>query len=301
MKPSLKYEREPHPKNNFWASDCQRLEIDLNLSLNGVEETNKTEWNDTLRMSAGKGVEMQMLQILKDNGIVNKDYNQEKDGRIEVQISEKVKMTGNIDAISQKSVMKLENIQMPQTVELELNDGEPIEVKSINNKNSVDIQKYIDGKPKENYVGQLANYMHALGKTRGHLFVASIDGHNTFWFTCDKQADGTYKCGNTVVDITKEHQRWANVVSRLDKEPNWFEEIYKLPIDQIDWTKLSVSKIGDVRNGRYVVGSEGKWRIDYSPYKDLILEKQGVKAGYSPEELELIRTLTAGFSSKKKV
>jgi hypothetical protein len=48
------------------------------------------------------------------------------------------------------------------------------------------------------------------------------------------------------------------------------------------------------------VGSENKFKIDYSPYKDYIIKAQGATLGYTPEEIEKIKELTKGFSAKPK-
>jgi len=300
LKPILKYEEEKRKKANFWASDHGKLGIDLHLALKGVEPTNKPVWSDTLKWEAGKGVELGMLNILKANGIVDPDYNQDEYGRVERDV-DGLKITGKCDAriIKGGATMQFNDSVMPESVTLELNEGEPIEVKSINNKNSFDIQSYIDNKPRESYVGQLAVYLDILGLERGHLFVASIDGLAYFWFPCEKIGDGIYKAGDTVVNVKEEYKRWKSILENLDNEPNWTEELYKLPIEEVKWNELTVSKIGSARNNKAVIGSENGWKIQYSPYKNLIVEKQGTQLGYTEEELAKIRIMTAGYSSKK--
>jgi hypothetical protein len=301
MKPTFNYNHVYRARTGFHSSDFGRLEADIMLDLQGVKPTNPMKWNDTLRLGAGKGVELAMINILKENLIVAPTFNQDECPAI-VREKDGIVITSHLDAevkAGEQIKLTMEGLTLPQSEVILLNPGEPIEIKSINNKNSVDIQKYISNKPRETYVGQLADYMEAKQMARGHLFVASVDGLHVFWFVCEKVSEGVYKCGETQVDLGAEHKRWAGIWARKEEEPNWFEETYKLPLEEIDWTKLSTSKIGDVRNGRFVVGSEGKWRIDYSPYKDLIIQKQGVVPGYSDEDLEIIRTKTAGYSSKK--
>ena len=304
MKPKLSYKEEKRERKGIYASDYGKLNIDILLSLKGVEASNPPEWNDTLKWSAGKAIELQFVKILKENNIVDNDFSQDEQETTEI-IRNGVPIRMNFDARVKTGGAKMifDDSILPQSFELELKEGEPIEIKSINNKNSYDIQKFIDNKPRENYVGQLSIYLDALNQERGHLFVSSIDGLNYFWFECKKIGEKIYKCGDTIVDLNKEYERFADLWNRRNEEPqdkDWNEEIYKIPIENIDWTKLSVSKIGDIRNGRYVVGSENKFKIDYSDYKDLILEKQGVKAGYTEEEIAIIKEKTAGFSSKKK-
>lgn len=301
MKPYFKLKEERRPKTTISPSDFGKLEADIILKLRDVPETNPNVWTDTLRMAAGKGVEEQMLDILKHNCVVHEDYTQEGDSRKAERNG--VPISYRLDAIvGEDCTIEAEDNIMPQGITIQLHKGEPIEVKSINNKNSFDIQKYIDNKPRESYVGQLAIYMDLEGKDRGHLFVSSIDGLNFFWFVCFKREDGLYQCGDTVVDVMKEYERWSEIWKKYQsgEEPNWKEQTYKIPIDSINWTNMSVTAIGDVRNGRKVIGSENSWQIAYSPYKNLIVEKQGATLGYSQEELNIIKEKTAGFSSKKK-
>lgn len=329
-KPLMKYVEDRRPKKSCSASDYGKLGIDIILGLNGVEYSNPMDWSSYLRMSAGKGVELQMLKVLKQNGIVDEDYDQdfekivhtratENGDEIDIEkkerdstkvVREGVTISMRFDAEVRKGGATLETLDtiLPQGQAIELGEGEPIEIKSINNKNSIDIQKYIDNKPRESYVGQLAIYMDALGKEQGHLFVSAVDGLNYFWFVCKKIGEGLYQCGDTVVDLNKEYKRFAELVEASKKvwdypmmKKYWEEEIYKLPLDKVDFSKMSVSAIGEARNGRKVIGSADKWKIDYSSYKDIIVRMQGEQLGYTAEELELIKTMTAGFSSKPKV
>jgi hypothetical protein len=79
---------------------------------------------------------------------------------------------------------------------------------------------------------------------------------------------------------------------------------YKYLIDTIDWAKVPKSKITEARMGRVVLGD---WQAKYSPYKDLIVDREAKMMGktfdgyigYSAEEIEKIKELTKGFSSKK--
>lgn len=326
MKPNLRYVSDRRPKKNISASDAEKLGIDIILSLNGVEESNPKPWNDYLRTAAGKGVELEMIKVLKQNGIVDEDYDQDtewvdgvgEDGlpfsKEQPRDSTKVERNGvtismRFDAEVKKGGAKisLEKLNIPSSEVIEMLEGEPIEIKSVNNKNSFDIQKYKDGNPRSNYVKQLAIYMDALGKEQGHLFVATIDGLHTFWFTCRKVGEGLYKCGNVEVDLNLEYARFAEIYADSKRVWDvhamrkwWNEEQYKIPLKDVKWAGMSVTEIGNIRNGRKVVGTEGKFKIDYSGYKDLIIRMQGHTLGYTGEELAEIRDVTEGFSAKPK-
>lgn len=306
MKPYFSYREENRPRTGIYASDVGQLGINVILALKGVEETDPMKWHDYLRMAAGKAVELQMCKVLKQNGVIAEDFDQESAPSTRIE-RHGTPISMRFDAVGKPggATIKAQDLELPNAGEISVGEGEPIEIKSINNKNSFDIQSYIQGNPRENYVMQLSIYMDALGKDRGHLFCSTIDGLHTFWFVCERIGDGKYKCGNTVVDIEKEYQRFAKIWADKDKPLDelteyWNEELYKVPIETIDWTKISTTKISDARNGRLVIGTEGKYKIDYSRWKSLIVERQGVALGYSPEELEAVKAATAGYSSKKK-
>jgi hypothetical protein len=300
MKPRLLLKREKKQRVNFYASDCQKLEADIWLELKGVEPTNPAVYTDSLKWSAGHGVEAGICKILKENGHISETYNQETQESTKI-TREGIVVSMKFDALTKESEMVCDENLLPQTTTLKLKDGEPFEVKSINNKNFFDIQKYIDGKPKENYVMQLSIYQDALSKDTGYLFVASIDGLNAFIFENKKIGEGKYQCGNTIVNIADEYKRFAEINRKFvaGEEPNYFEEIYKLPLEKIDWHLQTKTDISKARNNQKVIGSAGKWKLDYSPYKKLILEKQGVAEGYTDEELVTINELTKGYTTWK--
>jgi len=278
MLDKLIFKKGDRKKRAFYASDTFKPVLDLYFGFKGEEQTNPPTWYDTLKWGAGKGMEEALLKVLKDSDIVDEDYNQEEDGRIEIE-RYGVPINGYIDAITK--------------------DGLPIEIKSINNKNSFDIKRYESGEPRENYVGQLSIYMDALNVDTGYLFVSSIDGLNRFCFECKKIDDGKYQCGKTIVDIDKEYKKWSRLYKQnieTDTVPNPNEYVYKIPVEEIDWTKVSKGAISKARNGHTVIGD---WQVQYSPWKDKIIEMQGSELGYSPEEIEIIKEKTKGFTTWK--
>lgn len=274
----LTFKQDKREKTAFFASDTGKSNLDLYFAFRGVEPTNPPEWFSTLKWSAGIGVEDAVVKIFKSNGLVDEDYDQKVHGRIDIE-REGIQIHGYIDA--------------------KLKDGTPVEVKSINNANKFDIQKYESNRPRENYVGQLAVYMDALGVDRGNLFVSSIDGLHRFWF--DAKRDGSIvKCGETEIDLDKIYKRWADLYTNhvLKKTPpDIWEYRYKIPVDEIDWKGQSKSAIGKARNNQAVIGDKDSWLITYSPYKNLILKLQGVDAGYNLDELATIKKLTDGYTT----
>lgn len=265
-------------RHGIHASDFGKPSLDLYFRMIGEEQTNPPQWYEKLKWGAGLGVEKELLQVLKDSGIVPEVYEQDIHGVVEKEI-DGVLFTGHMDG----------NTSIDQT-------GIPIEVKSINNKNAWDIRKYEENNPRENYVGQLSMYMYLTGSKTGYLFVASVDGLNRFFFQCDEIGGGKYKCGNTVVDIGSEIKRLVklykeNVVPRI--MPDIWQYRYKRPVDEIDWSKESKDKISKARNNKAVIGD---WEVQYSGWKDKIVELQGDCLGYSLEELEKIKEKTKNYT-----
>ena len=268
-------------RSGVHASDFGKSQLDLYFRMTGLEQTNPPEWFDKLKWGAGLGVEKELLQVLKDSNIVPEEYDQDIHGVVERDI-DGVLFTGHMDG----------NTSLDLT-------GEPIEIKSINNKNAFDIEKYKNNNPRENYVGQLSMYMFLTDAKVGHLFVASIDGLNRFYFECVDIGGGKYRCGNTVVDIQKEVDKLISLYKDnvlTNTMPDIWEFRYKHPINEIDWTKISNDKISKARNNRSVIGD---WEIQYSSYKDKIIQLQGETLGYTIDELEKIKELTNGYSAKR--
>jgi len=275
---NLKVKNEVREKKGFYPTDFLKPNFDLYQRFKDVPPTNPPKWNETLKFGAGNGMEAQLLTILKNSDIVKEDYDQKEHGRVLMNRND-IEIRGYIDAI---------NIQ-----------GEPIEIKSINNKNQYDIMKYRKGEPRANYVGQLAIYMDFLNKDKGYLFVASIDGLNYFIIPCNRVGLRKFRCGQIEVDIDKEYKRWSKLFKNnvlKDIEPDCWEYHYKYPIDEIDWKSVSKASISRARNNKAVIGD---WQVQYSEYKDLIIERQGVGVGYSPEEITKIKEYTNGYTTWK--
>lgn len=275
----LKYIEVPKLRKNFYASDFNKTDLDLFFSWMAEPKTNPPKWFDTLKWGAGNGVEAKMLEILKMNGIVAEEYDQKLHGGFKIE-REGITISGYTDA---------------RTL-----DGEPIEIKSINNKNSNDIREYENGYPRANYVGQLSIYLDALGKDRGYLFASSIDGLHRFWFECVKIGNGVYKCGNVTVNVNSEYRRWAILWTehiRTGLIPNPFQYLYKYDVRTLDWHNVSASKISGARTGKSVVGD---WQLVYSDWKDKIIALQGTTPGYTNEELEIILEKTKGYTTWEK-
>ena len=287
----LKAKLETREKTCFYCSDGGKADIDIYFSLVHEPMTNPMEWYNFARLGAGKGVEEEMLKVLKDNGVVAEDYDQNVHGNVTM-MREGVEVHGRIDAISKENTLEVEA-------------GCPIEIKSINNANKFDIARYVNLNPRENYVKQLAMYMDFMGKDTGYLFVISVDGLNRFWFTCKKIGEGIYKCENTTVNIKDEYIRFAKLLENVKtKTLPPITCRYKIPLEEIDFRKLAESgklsktAIAKARAGEKVIGDEDSWQILYSPWKDNIIKDiMKVEIGYNDKELATINEKTKGYST----
>jgi hypothetical protein len=293
---SLQVKRDDKEKGAFYCSDFGKNPMDLYFKLKNEPETEPTEWYNYVRFGAGKGAEIELLKLLKDIGIVGEDYEQDTHGRVDF-VREGIEIHGYIDAVSTGE----------RSEEFGIEKDAPIEIKTINNKNFYDIARYQEGNPREGYVGQLAIYMDFLGKDVGYLFVVALDGLSRFLLKCEKQSEGVYKCGNTVVNLTDEYKRWADLYTNnvlKDIVPEWNVR-YKIPLEEINWASMDTADIKKALLGT-VIGDKDKWQIDYSPYKTKILDIMGATLGYDDLEKMKIRELSGydiinGRMTKRKI
>jgi len=275
----FRLKEESRPKTAFYASDYGKPALDLYFGLRGTPKTNPPQWYDVLKMSAGSGAEETLLQTLKDSGFVDEYYDQDWDGRVDF-TREGVEIHGYMDAVTL--------------------DGEPVEIKTINNKNNFDIRRYSMNEPRENYVGQLAIYLDYLNTDRGWLLVCSIDGLHRFLFECVRLDGKRFKCGEVVVDLENEYKRWSSIYQTFltndsaKKQEYLWELRYKYPLEEIDWKTVGKTKIVKARNNQAVIGD---WQVQYSNWKDLIIKLQGTAPGYSIEEINKIKEYTAGYTN----
>ncbi len=202
--------------------------------------------------------------------------------------------------------MQREGIRVTGYLDGLFKDGSPLEVKSYYG--DYQAKELEAGKPRVSYLKQLAQYMDCLNAFKGILLYIDRGTGRMHEFTLLRDSTDTlkFRCNGIEFDLSETYKRWAklykeNVAPKIEPSANE-NGLYKMPIDQIRWSDYSVGDIGKARNNLKVIGSdrENGWKNMYSPYLDLILQRQGVSRGYSDEELGLIRVLTKGFSSKKK-
>lgn len=276
---------EDRKKVSFHAGDYGKSNLDLYFAWTGEPQTNPASWWDTVKWGAGNGVEAQLMKILKDSDMVQKDYDQKIHGRV-VLTPEYVLQNGKKLGIEVHGYIDAIHVQ-----------GWPIEIKSINNKNAQDIYNYESGRPRENYVGQLSTYLEFRNVERGALFVCSVDGLHRYFIECRRVSPGVYQCGDVIVDLYAEWERFRVLKeNHVDKGimPDIWQYRYKFPVREIDYHKLPKSQIVNARANRSVIGD---WQLKYSSWKDKIVELQGETLRYTEEELSIIMEKTDKYTT----
>lgn len=270
-------QEERHQKNSFWCSESEKPVFDIYHAFIGTKPTNPIDAEKLILFSAGKMMEIALVEQLQKMGLA-KEGEQE---RVEME-RHGVPITGYMDIV--------------------FVDGTPGEVKSFYG--NYQLKELKAGNPRVSYLKQLGIAMDYLGKEKGKLIYMDRGTGEMFEFTLLRTSGLKFKCLNVEFDLNDTYKRWArlynnNIIPKI--EPSPFEcGKYKEDIDKIKWDKVSKSDIMKARNGHKVIGSDpaNQWKILYSPYKELLLEKQGVKAGYTDAEIQQIKLLTKGYSTR---
>lgn len=257
----------------FHAADCEKNVFDLYHSLIGTPPTNPPDIFSLNRFLQGELAEHAQYLLLDEMGQVK--HGGEKQYEID-EVWNGIRIIGHPDFI--------------------LKDDTIVEVKSW--WGYYNEQELKAGRPKTNYLKQLAVYMFFLKVKEGALYMVPLEPSEKFQFPLTQISPGVFKCGDIQFDITQEFFRWKrlwekNVLPRIEPKS---EYRYKTPLAEINWATVPKSTVTEVRMGRKVVGD---WQVAYSNYKDLIVKQEGTTLGYSLEELALINKLTAGYTSKK--
>lgn len=264
-------------KTSFWASDAEKNLFDLYHNWIGTPYSNTIDSDRLMIFRTGKAVEEEYINLLIDAGVAVKPDGDQHAIEIE---REGVRITGKLDGII-------------------LDEGKEIvlEVKSFYM--YYQERELLMGKPKTSYLKQLAIYMDARNADKGILFYVNRGTGKQFEFTLFRKPHTLqfFMENGITFDLSEEYKRWGrlyyeNVKPRIEPVSDY---IYKYDIDGIDWTKISKADISKARNGHKVLGD---WQVLYSPYKHLIIEREGSSLGYDLEEIAKIKELTKGYTSK---
>lgn len=262
-------------KDSFWCSECEAPLFDLYHKWIGTPPTNPSSAEGMMIMSTGKMVEMSLVDTLNDLDLI--EFNP-KEPQVRVDMKRLgVKITGYMDAV--------------------LKDGRtPVEVKSFYG--DYQAKELKEGKARTSYLKQLGCYMDFIGSDIGRLVYINRGTGELLEFILERNGL-KFKCLDIEFDLEDTYKRWAelyynNILPR--KEPI-SEFRYKIKVEDIDWSLISNADISKARTNKKVIGDS--WQVAYSPYKSLIIEREGSTLGYTEEELEFILNATKGYSKRK--
>jgi hypothetical protein len=282
IKDSILSNQEEHKvKDSFWCTDYTKDGFELYHSFIGTPQTNPMEPEKLLMFSVAKHIETSIVNVLSKMGKGKPQV------RIEKELAKGIKLTGYADFV--------------------FDDGIVVEWKSFyGDYQSKDLE---NGKPKKSYVFQLGCYLWALDKPKGIL--GYLDrGLGTMYEFEVNRVGTVVTCNGITIDLQDKFNEWIklyndHVITKVEPTPKF---IYKVPVEQVDWMALPKAKVSKARNNEAVVGGGGEgWEIQYSSFKNLYIQREATRMGktfqdyigYSPKELERIKELSAGFTSKK--
>jgi|TARA_Y100000310_G_scaffold118355_1_gene117231 hypothetical protein len=264
-------ERE-REKTSFWPTESEANAFDIYHKWMGTPPTNPITGEKLMMFQSAKLIEQAYVNMFADMGILLSS--EENQTRIEIERNG-IPISGYMDAV-------LDYMGHDMVCEIKTFYGDWQE------------RDLLAGKPRESYLKQLAVYMDATDTNEGLLFYINRGTGKPFQYLL--QRSGTkFKCNDIEFDIMDTYKRWADIydyIQRGEEPPS--DYIYKFPLEEIDWKTISRSDISKARNGHKVLG---EWQVLYSPYKDLIVEREGTQLGYSPEEIALIKEKTDGYTT----
>lgn len=269
-------------KTTFWASESETMAFDIFHRFMGTEPTNPMDEEKIMMLQMRKLTEMAVVEFLRKSGkLIPKLTNDER--CFFEWGPNKVPISGYPDA-----GIKVGKEEIIVEVKTYYGGKQHSEVRI--------------GNVKPSYLKQLAIYLYHFKIKHGVLLMINQGTGERFEYDLYQQDKNKYHfiCPDNAIEINLEEtfKRFEKIwVENIQpkKEPV-IEFQYKYDIEKINWAETAASAISKARNNHAVIGD---WQIKYSDFKDLIIERQGTVPGYTPEELNRIRELTAGYSTKK--
>lgn len=280
-------------KSSFWATDTEVSLFDLYHRWIGTPVTNTFSLEKMMMFESAKMIEVAYIKKLQDMGLCldpQKDsltcFNGEQvltNGTDQYRVEMTrggVPVSGYMDAVGISP----------------LHGYFPLEIKTFYGEYQE--REIKNGQPKTAYLKQLAVYMDYIGSSHGVLLYVERGTGAVYQFVLECVDNGIYRCNGITFSIEDIYKRWANlynnnVLLHIEPKP---EYRYKYDVSTLDWSKVNKSDISKARNGHKVIGD---WQVLYSPYKDLIIERESTQLGYTLEEIAIIREKTKGYSAKK--
>jgi hypothetical protein len=292
-----------HDKNSFWPTDCEKDKFEIFHRWMGTPPTNPIEPEKMIIFSAGKMIELALIERLRKLGIILLPKEKDDEQLAFMIDRHNVPVSGRIDAVALDDANK----SMILEIKTFYGDYQARELRA--------------GNPRTSYLKQMAVYMDAAGLKKGVLLYFDRGTGEMFQFILLQKENLDFECVTykpedvmgkfpqvIQFDIDDEYRRFAEIYKEYiepDIEPE-SDFTYKIPLDQIDWSKISKDKISKARNNQAVIGSG--WQVAYSPYKNLIVTKEAARygktfqeyIGYSDAELAQICEMTKGYTTWKK-
>ena len=265
-------EKEHKEKTTFWATEAESMAFDIYHKWIGTKPTNPPDAHTQMIFNAGKMMEIALVEQLEDAGLIVATPEEQ----LHIEMTRGVPISGYVDAVHV--------------------DGSPIEIKTFYGTYAVRDLKM--GKPRVSYLKQLAIYMDALKQKKGYLIYMERGTGELFEFELHTNNFKKFRCLDIEFDIEDTYKRWGrlydlNILPKVEPKPDYR---YKIPVSEIDWRTLSKSNIGKARNGQKVIGDH-PLAVQYSNYKNLIIEKEGASIGYTQSEITQIKNLTKGYTT----
>jgi len=270
-------------KSTFWASESEIMAFEIFHRWIGTKPTNPISEEKLMMLKMRKLTEEAVILFLRKSGKLIERFSNDERCFFEWG-KHKVPISGYPDA------------------GIEIN-GEEIIVEVKTYYGGFQHSRVRIGDVKTSYLSQLAIYLYHLKIKRGILLMINQGTGERYEYDLYQTGDNPHHfiCpDNTVeIDLERVFKRFEKIWIENVKpgiEPK-IEYLYKYPVDKINWDNVSSSIISKARNDKSV---HGDWQIKYSDFKDMIVKKQGTCLGYSEKELEIIRKVTTGYSTRKK-
>lgn len=276
-----KSRRESKPKTSFWASESETMAFDIYHKWMGTPPTNPMEGETVMMLTMRKMSEVAVTSLMRKAQVLIKKFS--NDERVYFEWGpHKVPVSGYPDA----------GVWIDGEIAL-------VEIKTYYGQhNHVEVTA---GRVKEGYLKQLAIYQYHYKIRHGILLMINQGTGEMTEFDLYQNPDNPYHfaCPDNEKEFNLEEtfKRWEKIYVEniLPKKEPAIDYQYKYDIYALDWSKVSAANISAARNNQKVLGD---WQVKYSDYKDLIISRQGTVPGYTEEELDHIRQVTAGYSSR---
>lgn len=280
-------------KTSFWASETETPLFDLYHKWIGTEPTNPFDTFSLWRFKCGEFTEAGIIQTLSNQGLLltgdceeSRAKNLEfRDGQYYFRFKYKtIEVSGSLDGLTK--------------------EGYPVEVKSYYG-DYAHKEMVTNGRPKTNYLKQVAIYMLYLKSPIGYVYMAPMPAGEHNVFKVEYRGGTTFVCNDFVFDLAPTFESWVDlyndyIVPGVEPSPFIDGLTYKHDVFRLDFRNavksrvLSKTDIGKMRNNQKVYGD---WQLSYSPYKNLWIERQGTEIGYNDLEINHINNATQGYTT----